>query len=135
GMIYLWAADDISLVLRTVGSLAGLAVAIAGYMYPVTRYLQRTSQTEVIRGAAGQPVRKLMLLGAALSGIALLGTWGSMQFAAPWTAELTKASSVHNAKEMTQIALGIGAILGTILAALVGHRFGRRITYAGLCVF
>jgi MFS family permease len=134
GMIYLWARDDVSLALRAIGSLIGLGIAIAGYMYPVTRYLQRSGRTEEIRGAAGQPVRKLMLVGAALSGVALLGTWGSMQLAAPWAAELNKVNPVANAKEWTQIALGIGAIIGTIIAAIVGHKFGRRITYAALCV-
>ncbi|SFI79718.1 MFS transporter [Planctomicrobium piriforme] len=134
GMLYLWADNRVPLSLRIVGTLLGLTMAIFGYLYPVTRYLTRIGGSQVLLGAGKQPVRKLMLLGAMLSGVALLGTWGSMQWAAPWAASLTKGTELTHAKEYTQIALGVGAVVGTILAALVGHRFGRRITYFGLCI-
>src|SRR5262249_41366720 len=38
------------------------------------------------------------------------------------------------AKEYTQIALAVGAVIGTVLAALMGDWFGRRPAYALLCV-
>jgi SHS family sialic acid transporter-like MFS transporter len=38
------------------------------------------------------------------------------------------------AKEYTQITLAAGAIVGTIVAALMGGWLGRRITYFGLCI-
>jgi MFS family permease len=74
-----------------------------------------------------------MLLAACLSGVALLGTWGSTQWAPAWADKLTGDPS-RNAKEWTQIALAIGAIIGTIAAALVGDWWGRRKTYALLCI-
>jgi len=134
GILYLWANDNVSLPVRVIGTLLGLGMAIMGYLYPVTRYLKRMEGEKVILGAGNQPVRKLMIQGAILSGIALLGTWGSLQWAAPWASDLTKVNKIANAKEYTQIALGIGAVIGTILAAIIGHRFGRRVTYFGLCV-
>ena len=73
-----------------------------------------------------------MLLGACLGGVALLGTWGSLQWATPWADEL--ADGMPQAKAYTQISSAIGAIIGTILAALMGDWFGRRVTYFMLCV-
>jgi Arabinose efflux permease len=135
GILYLWAANiQINPWVRIGGTLLGLIIAVIGYLYPVTRYLQRVESQGVVRGAGGRSVRSLMLWGAVLSGVALLGTWGSVQWAAAWAAELTKNTGGTNAKEYTQIALGLGAIVGTIAAAMVGHTFGRRITYFGLCV-
>ena len=80
-----------------------------------------------------------MLLGAGLSGVALLGTWGSLQWSPKWAnAMATHAAAadgtVHHAKEHTQIASASGAILGTIVAALIGGWLGRRVTYFGLCL-
>lgn len=134
GILFLWADPRVPTWVRIIGTLVGLAMAIAGYLYPVTCYLKRVGSDRVILGAGKLPVRKLMILGAVLSGIALLGTWGSLQWAAPWADELTKGTEFKHAKEFTQIALGIGAVIGTIAAAVVGHTFGRRITYFGLCV-
>jgi MFS family permease len=78
-------------------------------------------------------VRRRMLLGAALAGVALLGTWGSIQWVVRWALELAGDAHPH-AKEYTQIALAIGAILGTIAAAMMGDWFGRRATYTILCL-
>jgi len=72
-----------------------------------------------------------MLLAAGLSGVALLGTWGSTQWAAAWANQLTGGQ--FNSKEYTQIWLAVGACVGTIGAALVGDWLGRRLTYVGLC--
>ncbi len=134
GMLVLWARTDIPLPIQIVGSILGLILAIFGYLYPVSRYLKRQGQGRVLVGAHGKPVIRLMLLGALISGVALLGTWGSLQWAAPWAAQMTQNSPELRGKEMTQIALGVGAIIGTIVAAWAGHRFGRRITYFSLCV-
>ncbi|WP_437204955.1 MFS transporter [Planctomicrobium sp. SH664] len=156
-MIWLFASNrfdqanmELGWVVRLVGSIVGLSLAVVGYLYPVTKYLQRTSSQGPILGAGGQPVRKLMLLGAVLSGVALLGTWGSMQWAAPWadqlkSAELNAAKAAGNeadvaritklpAKEYTQIASGIGAVVGTFLAGWLGYVFSRRTTYVVLCL-
>ncbi|MCA9071944.1 MAG: MFS transporter, partial [Planctomycetaceae bacterium] len=132
GMIYLW-ANPIAWPIRIIGSILGLVIAAVGYTYPVMRYIKRSGDGEVIRGAQGYSVQRLMILGAILGGVALLGTWGGMQWAAPWADKLTGGTN-PNAKAFTQIALGLGAIVGTIAAAVIGHNFGRRITYFGLCV-
>jgi MFS family permease len=138
-IIYLWAWDGPewlrhTLAVRVIGSLVGLAVAIVGYIYPLVRFLQRhqkaSGETDPTR--TWQFTVRRMLLAACLSGVALLGTWGSAQWGASHTDELT--GGMAGAKESVHIWLAIGAIVGTIGAALAGDWLGRRLSYFVLCV-
>jgi MFS transporter, SHS family, sialic acid transporter len=134
-MIYLWAWDEPrwlhTLPVRIGGSVLGLGVAAAGYTYPLVRYLQRQAAPANAEHA-WRPTLRRMLLAACLSGVALLGTWCSVQWAPSWADSL--AEKGQGAKEYTQISLATGAIIGTILAALMGDWIGRRPAYALLCV-
>lgn len=137
-IIYLWAVDH-GWLSRLFGTLLGLVVAAAGFVYPVYRYLQRAGDARDARARSAEVGRLLrrMLLGAALGGVALLGTWGSIQWAPAWADQLAEAQAGHKvpeAKAYTQVASSSGAVLGTILGALVGGWLGRRWTYFGLCV-
>ena len=118
-------------MIRAVASLLGLLVAVGGYTYPVMRYLQRYASQET-RISFSHPIIRRMMLAAVLSGIALLGTWGSTQWAPAWVGKLTDSAS--GTREWTQIWLAAGACVGTIAAALSGDLFGRRITYFGMCL-
>ena len=132
-IIYLWATPQ-HLVVRLAGSILGLAVAAAGYTYPALRYLQRRALVEPTHPPAGPTLRR-MLLAAGLAGVALLGTWGATQWAPSWADKLTQGMPENSvAKYHTQIASACGAILGTLLAAIVGGWFSRRWTYCVLCV-
>jgi MFS family permease len=73
------------------------------------------------------------LLGACLSGIPLLGTWASIQWAPVWADQLA-GSSFPQAKAYTQICSGLGAVAGTLLAAFLGDWLGRRLAYNLLCL-
>lgn len=146
-IIYVWAAKEQDFVypvkrlatlmgtlqVQILVTFIGLAAATIGYTYPVIRYLQRSSLAgnEASRNWR-QPLGR-MLLGACLGGVALLGTWGSLQWATPWANQLA-GPGIPQASAYTQIASAVGAIIGTILAALMGDWFGRRITYFVLCV-
>ena len=136
-IIYVWAAEASPVFRHTMpvrigATLLGLGIAVAGFTFPLLRYLQRHSEAGTVL-EDWKPILGRMLLAACLSGVALLGTWGSTQWAPAWADKLTGDPS-RNAKEYTQIALAIGAILGTIGAALAGDWFGRRKTYALLCL-
>jgi MFS family permease len=114
-------------------TVVGLVVALVGYLWPVRRYLVRANIAGGMRSASEGQVLGRMLFGAALAGVALLGTWGAIQWAPRWAFELEPDPARH-AKEYTQICSGFGAIVATILAALAAGRFGRRITYSVLCL-
>jgi MFS family permease len=135
-IVYLWAWDGApwlphTLTVRLVGSLFGLALATVGYAFPLVRYLQRHG-SGMGEEHAWQPTLRRMLLAACLSGVALLGTWGSTQWAPSWADMLT--GGTERAKEHTQIWLAVGAIVGTIAAAFMGDLLGRRKAYCLLCV-
>ncbi len=123
----------IPLPAKIIATILGLVIAVFGYTYPVVRYLQRSlvASGSLDKTQARRTIR-LMLLGACLSGVALLGTWGSTQWAAKWAGEMT--NNEFQSREWTQIWLALGACTGTILAALMGDWFGRRLSYFLLCV-
>jgi MFS family permease len=144
-IIYLW-ATDVDWVLRIAGSLAALAIATVSYLYPVVRYLQRSAEAVGKEAMWGHTVRR-MLLGACLSGVALLGTWAAIQMAPAWADQLADREAQARAaatgepaikdpepKAWTQMASAGGAILGTILAAFLGDWVGRRLSYVFLCL-
>jgi MFS family permease len=138
-IIIVWAArfpDDWSptavALTRLAGSLVGLVVATFGYLWPVTRYVKRYTAQGGLTTSTSRQIIGRMLLAAGLSGIALLGTWASTQWAATWANKLT--GGMQNSREYTQIWLAVGACVGTMAAALAGDRFGRRITYFFMCL-
>lgn len=143
-ILYVWAYDISqfglilirhTLLLRVGITLLGLVIALLGYLYPVWCYLQRSNRLEAVSRQLNSSVRHVlsrMILGAALSGVALLGTWGSTQWAPRWAGELTK--NERQSREWTQIYLAAGAVTGTILAALAGDWLGRKVSYAFLCL-
>jgi MFS family permease len=125
-------------LLRGVGSVAGLCIALVGFMYPVVRYLFRAEQAGAIdEGDRGKCVKRL-LFGACLAGVALLGTWGSLQWAPKWSmalaSQLPEKGGPYFAAQYTQISTAAGAIIGTLVAAFMGGWLGRRVTYALLCL-
>jgi MFS family permease len=158
-IVYVWAFPGPeflpnTLALRVVATLIGLTIATAGYTYPVIRFFQRLQDSG--DAEAWGPTLRRMLLGACLSGVALLGTWGSTQWAPSWADKLAEtarkakvdelnaagkvdeaklaAAAPTRAKEYTQIWLAVGAIVGTIAAAFAGDMIGRRPAYFLLCI-
>lgn len=129
-IVVLW-SNEIAMAWRIAGTIAGMIVAALGYSYPVVRYLQREAAFSGREAAQARQTIGRMLLAAGLSGTALLGTWASAQWAPTVADQLSEQE--EGAKEKTQMWSAVGAILGTIGAALVGGWIGRRITYALFC--
>jgi MFS family permease len=70
------------------------------------------------------------ILGTSLGAIALLGTWGSIQWAPAWANKLTEGLESHaGAAAWTQIASSMGAVVCTVLAALLADLLTRRAAY------
>jgi MFS family permease len=158
GLIVLWAIDGISLLARIAVSLVAIVIITAGYLYPIVRYVKRAEASETDAGStiALRPIIGRLLLAATLSGVALLGTWGSVQQAPTYADRMSGAEnkaafgsvvgsagisydskrswSDPTAKSYTQAAASVGAVIGCVIAALMGDWLGRRITYVLLCV-
>jgi SHS family sialic acid transporter-like MFS transporter len=133
-IVVLWSPLVSNTALRLLGTLVGIAIALVGFMYPVSQYLRRALEAGVVSPDEKRQTVRRMLLGAALAGVALLGTWGALQWAPRWAIELARGTPHVHAKEYTQVFSAIGAIIGTIIAALMGGWLGRRPTYAALCI-
>ena len=125
-------------IFRVIVTAVGLIIALFGYMHPVARYLSRAESAGQLPTGLRRRYIGRMLLGAAIAGVPLLGTWGSLQWVPKWaialTSQLNADQASYHAKEYTQISLASGAILGAIVAAWVAGRIGRRITYVLLCI-
>ncbi len=130
GVVYLWWTPDTPLAVKTLGSLVGLSLVAAGYLYPVRRYLHRVG----FSGVRQRFVIRRMLLAAGLSGVALLGTWCAVMWMYQWVGKLPGGVDNPDARPMTQVWTAIGAALGCGIGAVLCERFGRRIVYAALCI-
>jgi MFS family permease len=94
-----------------------------------------------VQRAAAQPAREIVssgllpktLLGVGLASVALIGTWGSVQWLPLWADQMT-GGRVPAAKAVAQILSSSGAIVGCLVGALVAGRLGRRPAYFGLCL-
>jgi MFS family permease len=94
-----------------------------------------------VRQRAARPVREILssgllpkaLIGIALASVALIGTWGSVQWLPLWADQMT-GGRVPTAKALTQILASAGAMVGSLAGALVAGRLGRRPAYFALCL-
>src|SRR5439155_25190738 len=79
-------------------------------------------------------LRTTTILAIVFASIALIGTWGSVQKIAAWVGGFEGAAQHPSWKAQAQIMSSFGAIVGCLIAPLVGARFGRRPTYFALCL-
>ncbi|HVE42441.1 MAG TPA: MFS transporter [Planctomycetota bacterium] len=77
-------------------------------------------------------IRRTTLLGALLAGIALVGTWASVQWIPSWTMAMTHNDLRKGA--WAQIFAAIGAVVLPLVVALLAEKFNRRSTYVGICL-
>jgi MFS family permease len=127
GVIAVWLPGvDVRWEFRLPVTVLGLIGVTLGYLYPARQYLSRATGVSERRH-----VLRRMLLGAGLSAVPLLATWGGFMWVYPWVQKLTDDK---NAAPLTQVSSSLGAAAGCIVGALLGGRLGRRPVYAGLCV-
>ena len=81
----------------------------------------------------GKSLRRHTGIGIVLSSIALIGTWGSVQWIPLWVDQLT-GGTVPGAKANAHIISSLGATMGSLLAPMVLGRLNRRTSYTILCV-
>ncbi|MDB5354365.1 MAG: naiP [Phycisphaerales bacterium] len=86
-----------------------------------------------LREVLSPPLLKVTALAVAFASIALIGTWGSIQWIPTWVDKLT-AGKLPHAKAASQVVSSLGAVVGGFAGALLAGWWGRRVTYFGLCL-
>jgi MFS transporter, SHS family, sialic acid transporter len=119
-----------------VGALPALLVFFIMFAVPESdRWIAaaRVARINPVREVFSGSLRKPTLLAMAFASIALIGTWGSVQWLPAWADQLAGKANPA-AKANTQMLVALGAIVGAWSAPLLGARLGRRPTYFLLCL-
>ena len=85
-----------------------------------------------LREVFGRGLAGTTLLAIAFAAIALIGTWGSVQWLPLWADQLA-GKSLPQVKGMTMFTMSVGAIVGCFIGPWIGARLGRRTAYCALC--
>jgi len=93
----------------------------------------RTAQGTPLAEVFSPRLLKTTLLAIAFASVALVVTWGIVQWIPMWADQLTGGKRPI-VKAWCQFHQALGASVGCVVAALVGGLLGRRLTYFGLCV-
>jgi SHS family sialic acid transporter-like MFS transporter len=120
-------------------TLAGAAPALLALF--IARYVPESRRWKQAVQSGSQPARAIFsgalcrstLLGITFAAIALIGTWGSVQWLPAWADQLTRGQS-GNAKGLTQLLIASGAVIGCFIGPWIGGRMGRRPAYFLLCL-
>lgn len=95
---------------------------------------------EAANQGPAQPLREIFrrplfgrtLVAIGLASVALIVTWGAIQWLALWAPQIA-GPGVPNAKNYVQLLSSLGAIVGGFVGAGLGNRLGRRWSYFVLC--
>ena len=135
GMIFHVSRHSWRWVMLAGAAPAVLALFIAWYV-PESERWKCAAQT-----ASGKPLREIFsraligrtVLGLLFASIALIGTWGSVQWLPSWADQLT-GGQVQNAKGATQVLIAAGAVVGCLIGPWIGKASGRKPAYFLLCL-
>jgi MFS family permease len=120
--------------------LAGAAPALLTLF--IARYVPESKRwKEAIKSKNPRPLhdifagklRRTTILGITFAAVALIGTWGSVQWLPAWADQLTQGQD-RFAKGLTQVLTAAGAIVGCFVGPWIGARMGRRPAYFLLCL-
>lgn len=116
-------------------TVVGFGVVIWGYLLPVRRYLNRAAHAGSMTHETRLTIRKNLLIGSTLAGIALLGTWGAAQHAPKWAMGISLPGHTPvQVAAYTQLATSFGACVLTLLTPVLADILNRRITYLLCCI-
>lgn len=82
---------------------------------------------------ASGALRKALVLGTVFAGVALIGSWGSVQWLPLWADQMA-GPTLPKAKAYTQLIGGLGSVIGCLAGAWLGGKLGRRPAYFLLCL-
>ncbi|GMV99072.1 MAG: MFS transporter [Candidatus Hydrogenedentota bacterium] len=92
-----------------------------------------TGHTTPLREVFARSRISSTLVGIALTSVALIGTWGSVQWIPVWVDKMVGAE-YPQAKAVIGILSAAGAIVGCLGGSILWRNTGRRISYFILCV-
>ena len=90
-------------------------------------------RTHPVREIFGPRLRGTTLLAIAFAAVALIGTWGSVQWLPLWADQMA-GKDLPQAKAMTMVLMSVGAIVGCFIGPWIGAVSGRRPAYFTLCL-
>lgn len=119
-----------------VGAAPALLTLLITFFVPESQRWKeavKDGPSQPLREIFSAPLFKTTLLAIAFASVALIVTWGIVQWIPLWADQMTHGQR-PKVKAYIQLVSSIGAILGCLIAPLVGGRFGRRPVYFGLCL-
>jgi len=119
-----------------VGALPALLTFFIRQFVPESekwKHAAANTRARPMREIFSPQLRRVTLIATGLTAIVLIGTWGTVQWIPLWADQLTGGTQPQ-AKAWTGLLAGLGAICGCLAGAWAGGRFGRRITYFGMCL-
>lgn len=120
-----------------VGAAPALLVLLISYFVPESEKWKESVSKEGKNNPLGEifgpKFFKNTLLAILFASVALIVTWGTVQWIPLWADQLTGGRQPQ-VKAYIQLVSSIGAIIGCLLAPLIGARFGRRPVFFGLCL-
>jgi len=120
--------------------LVGAAPALLSLL--ITLFVPESARWKAsVKNEQSRPVREIFsrglfattLLAIAFASVALIVTWGIVQWIPLWADQMT-GGKMPKAKAVVQMITALGAMAGCLAAPLIGERFGRRPVYFGLCL-
>jgi MFS family permease len=97
------------------------------------QHAARAAPSRPLRDIFAPGLRRTTLLATLFCGIALLGTWGTVQWLPSWADQLT-GGVLPKAKAYTQALSAFGSVVGCLVGAWLGQVMGRRPAYFVMCL-
>src|SRR5258706_1979502 len=119
-----------------VGAAPALLTFVIRWFVPESRRWQAAVQagpSRPLREIFAPALRSRTLLAIAFASVPLIVTWGIVQWIPLWADQMTGGTQ-PKIKAYMQLLSASGAVVGSLIAPLIGGIFGRRPTYCGLCL-
>jgi MFS family permease len=119
-----------------VGAVPAMLTFLLRLFVPESKPWQQAARDKPIK-----PMKEIVELGLVgrlglatlLAAVALVGTWGTVQWIPSWADQLT-GGQMPQAKAYTQALSALGAAVGCVVGSLSGYKLARRPAYFLFCI-